>query len=268
MRQLRLRRPDPCSICQRPLEAGARAWWYPSAGHVVCVDCHELDRGRAGASAAREYERRRLRRQTRTRQAHPHIGELLLALRPAPRHETSFRHGAEGEAAVADALAERVAGPAIVLHDRRMPRGAGNIDHLAVAPAGVFVIDAKHSTGKVRVSTPLLGKARLLIAGRDRTHLVDGLERQLACHRSARAAGRSHPGPRRAVLHQGEPAVPRCDPGARARASVAQGAREDAHPTRADATDRDRAAGPQARTRVPRRKTWRQSAQAAGVPAR
>ena len=67
-----------------------------------------------------------------------------------------------------------------MLHDRRMPGGAGNIDHLAVASTGVFVIDAKQWSGKVRVSAPLLGQPRLVIAGRDRTHLLDGFQRQVA----------------------------------------------------------------------------------------
>jgi hypothetical protein len=168
MRQLRLRRPDPCLVCHRPLEAGARAWWDAASGRVVCPDCHgavgSLDPGRAGASAAREYERRKLRRETATREAHPIIGAALPALGRAPQHETAFRRGAEGETAVADSLARRVARPAIVLHDRRMPRGAGNIDHLAIAPTGVFVIDAKQRAGKVRVAWPLL-EAGLLILG-------------------------------------------------------------------------------------------------------
>ena len=139
-----------------------------------------VDRGRAGASAGREYERRKVQREARTRAAHPIIGDALLAVRGQPQHETAFRRGAAGEAAVAESLERRVeGGSAILLHDRRMPRGRGNIDHLAVAPAGVFVIDAKDWSGKVRVATPLLGASKLLIAGRDRTSLIEGLERQV-----------------------------------------------------------------------------------------
>lgn len=61
-----------------------------------------------------------------------------------------------------------------------MPRGRGNLDHLAIAPTGVFVVDAKDWSGKVRVATPLLGASKLLIAGRDRTSLIDGLDRQVS----------------------------------------------------------------------------------------
>ncbi len=82
-------------------------------------------------------------------------------------------------------------GPAIVLHDRRMPGGHGNIDHLVITPTGVFVVDAKDIEGKVRVENPLFGAARLMISGRNRTKLVDGLDRQVAAVRHA-LAGNGH----------------------------------------------------------------------------
>jgi hypothetical protein len=149
----------------------------------------ELDRGQPGASAAREYHRRKSSREARTRKRHPWIGNLLLALRSAPQHELAFRRGALGEQAVAASLGRRTArGQAIILHDRRMPGGQGNIDHLAVAPTGVFVIDAKNVKGNVRVANPRFGAAKLLIAGCDRTKLIDGLDRQMAAVRNALAS--------------------------------------------------------------------------------
>jgi hypothetical protein len=62
-----------------------------------------------------------------------------------------------------------------------MPRGHGNIDHLAVAPAGVFVIDSKRYTGKVVVDEG----ERLLVKGRERRKIVDGLDRQVEVVRAA-----------------------------------------------------------------------------------
>jgi hypothetical protein len=54
----------------------------------------------------------------------------------------------------------------------------------------VFVIDAKAVKGKVRIAQPLFGKPKLMIAGRNRTKLVDGLDRQLdAVRRSLVEAG-------------------------------------------------------------------------------
>jgi hypothetical protein len=145
-----------------------------------------LDRGRPGASIAREYERRRTDREARTREAHPHIGGLLLVLREPPQHETAFRRGDLGEKEVAASLEERTAnGPTILLHNRRMPGGRGDIDHLAVAPTGVYVIDAKAIKGKVRIARPLLRADKLLVSGYNRTKLIDGLDRQVAAVRAA-----------------------------------------------------------------------------------
>jgi hypothetical protein len=64
-----------------------------------------------------------------------------------------------------------------------MPHGRGNIDHLAVAPTGVYVIDAKNITGQVRVTKPAFGDAKLMINKRNRSRLVDGLDRQVAAVR-------------------------------------------------------------------------------------
>jgi len=161
-RLLRLKRSDTCSDCGRALEVDTTAWWDGGTRTVTCVTCGPAadaappERGEAGASAAREHERRKAARETRTREAHPIIGEALLALRSAPQHEVAFRRGAAGERAVGERLDERLAdGHSVVLNDRRMPGGRGNIDHLVVAPTGVYVVDAKDVQGKVRVAAPL-----------------------------------------------------------------------------------------------------------------
>jgi hypothetical protein len=161
----------------------------PSAPPTAASASHDVpppSSGIAGASAQREYERRKRNREQRTREKHPHIGGLLLALREPPQHETAFRQGARGEAAVGASLEKRTAdSPTILLHDRRMPGGHGNIDHLAIAPSGIYVIDAKDHMGRVSITTPLFGKPKLLIGGRDSSKLLDGLDRQIAAVRAA-----------------------------------------------------------------------------------
>jgi nuclease-like protein len=137
----------------------------------------ELDLGTPGGSARREYERRRQKREAATRQRHPRVGELMLKLQSAPAGEAAWDTGAAGEEALAAHLA-KTCPDAIVLHDRRMPRSRTNIDHLAIAPFGVFVIDAKRYRGKIEIRKPFFGDPRLFIAGRDKTKLVEGLERQ------------------------------------------------------------------------------------------
>ncbi|HTA36568.1 MAG TPA: nuclease-related domain-containing protein [Solirubrobacteraceae bacterium] len=146
----------------------------------------EIDRGDPGASAVREHRRRRAKREARTRSRHPLIGGAILALSGTPRHERAWGTGGRGEQIVGRSLDSRTAkGPTIILHDRRMPRSRANIDHLAIAPSGVYVIDAKAIKGKVRVARPLFGKPKLIVAGRNRPALVDGLDRQVEAVRHA-----------------------------------------------------------------------------------
>jgi len=203
LRMLKLRWPGVCGVCGSALPAGVRAGWDAATRTVTCAACQattaeraaaesmqpELDRGQPGASAAREHQRRKSNRETRTREAHRWIGGLLLALRREPQHELAFRRGQLGEKAVAASLERRTGhGPSILLHDRRMPGGLGNIDHVAIAPTGVFVIDAKDIKGKLRVGNPLFAAAKLLVAGRNRTELIDGLDRQVLAVRGALAS--------------------------------------------------------------------------------
>jgi hypothetical protein len=77
-------------------------------------------------------------------------------------------------------------------------------------------VDTKRYKGKIKVAKPLLGSARLEIAGRDRTKLVDGLAKQVeavaglvaeiapgtastACSALSRASCRSSARPRSAA---------------------------------------------------------------------
>lgn len=147
---------------------------------------HEVDLGTAGASAQREHERRREKREAATRKRHPHIGNLLLRVQSAPASEIAWSIGAAGEEALAAHLAKRCP-DAIVLHDRRIPRSRANIDHLAVAPSGVYVIDAKRYKGRIEVRKGFFGEPRLFVAGRDKTKLVEGLARQREVVRAALA---------------------------------------------------------------------------------
>lgn len=143
-------------------------------------DASGLDVGVPGRSAQREHERRRTRREQRVRKLHPRIGGLLLSLQDAPQSERAWARGAEGETQVAAALRRRLGAGAVLLHDRQLPRSRANIDHIAVAPSGVWVIDAKRYKGRVAVVKPWFGAPRLTIAGRDKTALVTSVQRQVA----------------------------------------------------------------------------------------
>lgn len=134
----------------------------------------------AGASARREHDRRRATRERAARERHPRIGWLLLKLMAPPAHERAWERGAEGEERAATRIEQLLAGSGVVLlHDRRLPASRANIDHLAVGPGGVTVIDTKRLAGKVEVRGRGQ-RAQLRVGGRDRTKLLDGVQRQLA----------------------------------------------------------------------------------------
>lgn len=118
--------------------------------------------GSAGASARRERERRKARREDAVRNKHPRIGGLLLALAEPPAHERRWAHGAGGEEMVAQTLDQHCRPHVAVLHDRRIPGSKANIDHIAIAPTGVWVIDTKRYKGKIEVVKPpiRLGQAQ------------------------------------------------------------------------------------------------------------
>lgn len=138
----------------------------------------DLDLGTPGGGARRQYERRKGRREAKTREEHPRLGGLLLKLQDEPQRERAWRDGAIGEEAVASHLAKTCPG-VVVLHDRRLPESRANIDHIAIAPSGVLVIDAKRYKGKIEIRKPFFGDAKLFIRGRDKTKLVEGLRRQV-----------------------------------------------------------------------------------------
>lgn len=134
--------------------------------------------GRAGAGARREHERRKANREAGVRKRRPRIGGVILALQNAPQHERSWARGAGGEELVEQALDKRC--PNVpVLHDRRIPGSRANIDHIAIAGSGVWVIDTKRLKGKLHIATPLFGRSTLKVDGRDKTKLVDGLAKQV-----------------------------------------------------------------------------------------
>ena len=78
----------------------------------------------------------------------PHRG-VVLALNDEPRSTRAWAIGARGEEKLAEALDGFT-----VLHDRRVSGTRGNIDHVVVAPAGVFVVDAKRYEGRIEIRNP------------------------------------------------------------------------------------------------------------------
>jgi hypothetical protein len=133
----------------------------------------------------------RTERERRVRERFPLIGGLGATLGPPPQTTTAWPQGAVGELTVAAALARPAdEGTIVVLHGRRLPGSKAPIDHVAVGPRGVYVVDTKRYAGKRierRVGESLYAEEAITLAvgGRDRTHLVDGLHHHVAAVQEA-----------------------------------------------------------------------------------
>jgi hypothetical protein len=180
-----LRYPAACASCGAHLPARTSAVWDKTRKEATCESCvvggvAEFDRGVPGGSAAREASRRRERRASRVRSAHPKLGGFILALSDEPQSTKAWDKGANGERALGASLDLLRAHGLGVLHDRRIPGSSANIDHIVIGPAGVFVIDAKRYSGKVeRRDKGFLFRTdwRLYVGGRDQSKLVKGMPR-------------------------------------------------------------------------------------------
>lgn len=182
---LLLKRPDRCVVCNRPLAVGECGYWDQAARTVTCLACWKAPkppgvpaRGIPGGSAKRQYQHRRNARLRRARDRFGLLGALIAWLAGDPRSTTAWRRGAEGEEKVARRLTKLLCGKHVeLIHDRLMPGArAANIDHVAVGPGGVTVIDSKNLSGKVRVQRTI--RATLRVGGSNRTQLVHGVQRQ------------------------------------------------------------------------------------------
>jgi hypothetical protein len=175
---------------------------------VRCIECETAstaesradvlqDPGIAGSSARREYEARRSAREERVRRRLGNtLGQIALAVTNEPQSTRAWAQGAKGEEKLAQALADV---PELkALHDRRVPHTGGNIDHLLVAPAGVFVVDAKLYRGLIQVRDIgglFKSDKRLFVGRRDCSHLAQNMGWQVDAVKKAIAAAGLQPPP-------------------------------------------------------------------------
>lgn len=195
----KLRHPDKCRVCGIDIPARTFAILERSTKTVRCVACptttlapHELVLepptaptrapaaliSRAGASARREYERRRANDQERLRTRFGRLGSLAVALASDRQSTDAWRKGAIGEERLGSKLDSLAPQGISVLHDRGIPKSRANIDHLVVTSTGIWVVDAKRYQGRPELTpkrTPDGPRLALTIGKRDCTKLVDGV---------------------------------------------------------------------------------------------
>ena len=211
MKLMAIRRSDTCAACDTSLPPKTRAWWNSTLKEVTCTTCRPannveparvpepamarasasvapkllappvpIDRGVGGISAQKEYDRRSAKHEKKIEEkwGTGRIGKVAKFFADEPQSTTSWAKGADGEVRLASRLDRDLTGFATVLHDRKVPKTRGNIDHLVVGPSGVWIIDAKKFSGRVEcrdVGGRRNPEKRLYVANRNQTKLVAGM---------------------------------------------------------------------------------------------
>ncbi|MFZ0768203.1 MAG: nuclease-related domain-containing protein [Acidimicrobiales bacterium] len=199
---------DECATCGTPLLPQTKALWDQEVHEATCLSCvldskerqtidealleaigepKKPDGGNAGASARRVYERRHAKREAELDSQYGRFSGDVKFLIDDPQSTRAWGKGSEGERQLAEGLTRRIGDRAVLLHDRRIPRRRSNIDHLAIAPSGVWVIDAKSHSGLLqRRDKGAWGSTdfRIYINDRDQSKLVNGPLRQAEVVRS------------------------------------------------------------------------------------
>jgi hypothetical protein len=207
-RLIRLSHAGTCEQCAVAVPVGDWAWWRRGNPLVICTTCRPvepqreaeepsppiedrrslIDVGVAGDSTMREYNRRHGNREERIRARWGRFAGLVLALSEDPLSTRVWERGSVGESELAAALGKIDREDVIFLHDRGVPHTRGNIDHIVVAPSGVYVVDAKRYKGRVEVRdvSGLFRRAdlRLYVGGRDHSELAYAMGWQVAAVRA------------------------------------------------------------------------------------
>jgi len=196
------------------LAVGTPAWWDRTTRNVTCDSCYVqpidetlpkdpvavaqpdfpsrdspvINKGNAGKSSLDEYQRRHDRREARIDAKFGRFAGIVKFLTDDPQSITAWAKGSVGERVLATSLEKNLGEQAIILSDRRVPKTRGNIDHMVIAPSGVWVVDAKNYSGLVEqrdVGGWFKTDLRLYVGGRDRSKVLDGLAWQVAAVHSA-----------------------------------------------------------------------------------
>lgn len=120
------------------------------------------------------------------------VTAAAVTLYRARRHDdaAAWRKGAAGERRTARMLAPLARAGYVVLHDRSLPRGRANVDHLVIGACGVVVIDSKNWHRRTRISS---GRGRIWIGKRPADKVVSALryETESVSRALTQALGRS-----------------------------------------------------------------------------
>lgn len=204
-RRLKARYTGRCSRCQTEIPAKTEALWIAQTKTLTCLACgdptpaptggvsvaatrsapraDDILGTQGGGSALAKYQEKKAAEEERVREAwgrFPRLANLIIKVTEESQDTAAWGKGGRAERALSSKLGEV---PGVrVLHDRLRPGSkTANIDHLAVAPTGVWVIDAKAYSGKLELrnrGTFFRPNHQLFVNGRRQDRLVEGVLKQ------------------------------------------------------------------------------------------
>lgn len=202
-REITVRRVGSCSTCGEVIPIGSKALWNQTERTLVCLshsgaeapklemELGATDRGKAGGSALAMHQKFQDRDETKTKRdqevfriSHPFLSRYIIPKARTSHQTQVWGKGAEGEVEVGRILDDlAIKYGFVAIHDRQMPRSKANIDHMAVTSTGIFIVDAKNYQGKIevrgRLDQMVGGSSQLWIGGRNKTKLVDDVNKQI-----------------------------------------------------------------------------------------
>jgi hypothetical protein len=160
-----LRYGGTCDACGATIEKRDVGWHDAALKKVRCQSCGP-SADEAGLSQLA----------TTSVEADPVGGSAALREARA-RRDPKWTKGAAGEYLMDLSLHNHLNEGSVILTDRGVPGTKSNIDHIVIAPSGVWIIDSKVWRGKIEYkSTSMFGtEKRLFVGGKDRTSAVEAI---------------------------------------------------------------------------------------------
>jgi Nuclease-related domain len=152
-----------CSSCGVKTLPGAKAWYDPDPKQVTCRACWsdatqlvvtsgDPVRFPVGGSSALKWSE--------------------------DGHARNRKKAATGEYLMDRYLYRELQNGEVILSDRRVPNGKGNLDHIVVTSSGVWIIATKNWGGRIECKNTggiRSDDERLFVGGKDRTDAVDDI---------------------------------------------------------------------------------------------
>ena len=158
-----LRYGGNCESCGAQIEKRDLGWHDPVAKKVRCIHC--------GPDASNKID------EPLTSGRTDPIGGSSALREGRSRRDPKWTKGAAGEYLMDLSLHKHVNEPAVILTDRLVWGTQSNVDHIVVAPSGVWIIDSKTWKGRIeyKSSSMFSTEKRLFVGGKDRTSTVEAI---------------------------------------------------------------------------------------------